>query len=180
MNIKRSYIKFSKDDLIRLQKIALSEHEDFYIRNPHLRTEYYNSLIGICLCQGGALHYCYPDVGIGVKDIDIWHFYTWSSKSTFPYRARKVDMNGYRGIPLDYMKRVIPRYLFEETCEKTIMNWMFQRDTKSKKLLLTKAIVGIYPNDICGKILWKPELTEELYKFYGVEKKLEVLEEGGF
>ena len=68
----RSYFSLTINDLKKLKKLALKEHEEFFKRNPHLKSAYYNSLIGICLCQGAASHYLNPSVGI--KDFDIWFF----------------------------------------------------------------------------------------------------------
>ncbi|RLJ01831.1 MAG: hypothetical protein DRP11_03840 [Candidatus Aenigmatarchaeota archaeon] len=155
-NKERIYAPLNKKDLRRLRELALDEHEKFFERNPHLRRAYYNSLIGICLCQGAALHYLNPKIGI--KDFDIWHFYLRSSWVNFPYRAHKRIENGYMGMPIDFLKRDIPRYVYDQGSKESgqvIMNYLLERNTKSKNFLLKKAIIGLYPDKIFGKVLWK-------------------------
>jgi hypothetical protein len=58
-------------DLFHLKELALMEHKNFFIRNPHLKKSYSKELIGICLCQGAASHYLNPEIGI--KDFGSWH-----------------------------------------------------------------------------------------------------------
>lgn len=155
----RVYKPLTKSDLQKLKELALLEHEEFFKRNPHLKGIYYDSLIGICLCQGAASHYLNPKIGI--KDFDIWHFYEEAENIVFPYRAHKRIIKGCRGIPIDFLKRAIPK----STCnsypgnpEQIIMKYLRERNTKSKRLLLKKAIIGLYPESIFGKVIWRGEL----------------------
>jgi len=153
---ERLYDPLSINDLERLRELALEEQQNFFERNPHLRKPFYNSLIGICLCQGAASHYLNPTVGI--KDFDVWHFYLEVEKLNFPCRAHKRIENGYKGKPIDFLKRGIPKYICNLTPnspEQIIMNYLFERNTKTKILLLKKAIIGLYPNEIFNKVLWK-------------------------
>jgi len=151
---ERIYVPLTITDLKRLKDLALREHKDFFGRNPHLRD---NSLIGICLCQGASSHYLNPQVGI--KDFDIWHFYEENREINFPNRAHKRIGNGYLGRPIDFLKRVIPRCIcssFPNDSERIIMEYLTKRrDTTTKKLLLKNAIIGLYPDNIFGKILWR-------------------------
>jgi hypothetical protein len=143
-----------KGDLQQLRDLALREHDDFFKRNPHLKRSYHNSLIGICLCQGAALHYL--DHKTGIADFDIWHFYLVDDRQNFPYRAHKVDKQGYRGIKIDYLKRAIPRKLYlsnDRKPEKAIVEFIRTRKTKTKTLL-DKAIIGLYPADSFGTVFW--------------------------
>ena len=158
-NEERLYDRLSIDDLKRLRKLALEEHENFFERNPRLRKAFYNSLIGICLCQGAASHYLNPKVGI--NDFDIWHFYLEITNVNFPYRAHKRIENGYKGKPIDFLKRAIPKDKYNldpNNPEQVIMEYLDKRNTKTKKLLLNKAIIGLYPDKIFSKVLWKGEL----------------------
>jgi hypothetical protein len=50
---ERLYDSLTKKDLKQLRELAVKEHEEFVKRNPGLKSAYYTSLIGICLCQGG-------------------------------------------------------------------------------------------------------------------------------
>jgi len=156
---ERLMTPLTRNDLEHLKKLSLKEHYAFFERNPHLRTAYYGSLIGICLCQGAASHYVNPKVG--VKDWDIWHFYIKDRKTNFPYRARKRIDNGYRGKPIDFLKRAISKDIYDSYSgypERTIMRYLLERNTKTKRLLLKDAIIGLYPNALVGRVFWKGEL----------------------
>jgi len=159
-NVERLYVPLAMDDLKQLRGLALKEHKQFFRRNPHLKRAYCNSLIAICLCQGAASHYLNSRVGI--KDFDIWHFYVENESINFPYRAWKRIENGYKEKPIDFLKRAIPRSLFgayPNSPERVILEYMFTRNTLTKTLLLKKAVIGLFPNEIFGKVLWKGELN---------------------
>lgn len=156
---KRLMIALTRNDLEHLKELSLKEHDAFFERNSHLRTAYYGSLIGICLCQGAASHYLDPKVG--VADWDIWHFYIEDRKTNFPYRAHKRIDNGYRGKSVDFLKRAISKEIYDSCSsrpERTIMKYLLERNTKTKRKLLEKAIIGLYPNALLGRVLWKGEL----------------------
>ena len=152
-NEKRLYYPLDEEDLRRLRELALEEHEKFFERNPHLREAYCNSLIGICLCQGAASHYL--NLKVGIKDFDIWHFYLESNEVNFPYRAHKRIQNGHKDKSIDFLKRAIPRYIHDKSPKdpgQIIMNYLLERNTKTKRLLLKKAIIGLYPDEIFNKL----------------------------
>jgi len=154
----RSMTPLTTSDLEQLKELALKEHEKFFERNPHLKSAYYYSLIGICLCQGAASHYLNP--AVGVKDFDVWHFYVEHKEINFPYRARKRIESGYKGKPIDFLKRSVSEDVYDSCLghpEKTIMKYLLGRNTKTKRLLLKKAIVGLFPNFLFGRVLWKGE-----------------------
>ncbi|MBA7652396.1 hypothetical protein ES703_60230 [subsurface metagenome] len=155
----RSYFSLTINDLKKLKKLALKEHEEFFKRNPHLKSAYYNSLIGICLCQGAASHYLNPSVGI--KDFDIWFFYVKDDSIYFQCRKPKRNKNAYKEKPIDFLKRIIPKYICNfnpNDPEKTIMEYLKVKNTKTKIELLKKAIIGLYPDKIFGKEFWKGNL----------------------
>lgn len=159
MTTERIYDPLTKKDLEELKNIALREHEDFFKRNPHLKSPFHDSLIGVCLCQGAASHYLNPKVGI--KDFDIWHFYLKNESTPFPYRAHKRIENGYKGRPIDFLKRAIPRPISDSyfnEADQIILDYLLERNTPTKKLLLKKAIIGLFPNKILGKVIWNGEL----------------------
>jgi len=159
MNTGRSYEPLTVDDLKQLRELALEEHKQFFKRNPHLKNAYKGSLIAICLCQGAASHYVNSKVG--VKDFDIWHFYVENEKVNFPYRAWKRIENGYRGKPIDFLKRAVPKKLFElhlNNPERIIIEYLSERNTKTKRMLLKKAVVGLFPDKIFDKILWRGQI----------------------
>jgi hypothetical protein len=155
----RSYVPLTEDDLKELKKYGIKEHEEFFKRNQHLKNAYGDSLIGICLSQGAASYYLNPKVGI--KDFDIWHFYMDKGSSNFPYRSRKTVENCYKGKPIDFLKRAIPKYVCDSYLndpEQIILRYLLGRNTKTKNLLLEKAVIGLYPDKIFGKVLWKGRL----------------------
>lgn len=146
----------NKKDLSHLKELALTEHKNFFIRNPHLKKSYSKELIGICLCQGAASHYLNPKIGI--KDFDIWHFYEENKNENFPYRANKPLKNGYKGIQIDFLKREIPTAIIRANKGrpgKSILAYLLQKKTTTQKVLLKKAVIGLYPYKLFGKILWE-------------------------
>ena len=115
--------------------------------------------IGICLCQGAASHYLSRNVGI--KDFDIWHFYVEDNSINFPYRAHKRIENGYKGKPIDFLKRAIPKHIYDSYSDdpgQIIMKYLLERNINTKNLLLKKAIIGLFPDKIFGKVLWEGAL----------------------
>jgi len=159
MCAERLCTPLTRDDLEMLKRLALREHEDFFRRNPHLTSAYRNSLVGIFLCQGAASHYLNPEVGI--KDFDIWHFYIENNITKFPYRAHKRFVGGYKGKPIDFLKRAIPKEIcnsYPNDPKQIIMNYLLEKNTNTKRLLLKKAIIGLYPDEIFDKVIWKGEL----------------------
>lgn len=118
-------------------------------------------LIGIFLCQGAACHYL--DHKTGVKDWDIWHFYVKNTETYFPYRKHERIEDGYKDKPIDFLKRAISRDIFDcckRQPEATVMKYMLERNTKTKKELLKKAIIGLHPDIVFGKVLWKGTKTQ--------------------
>ena len=153
---ERSYWLLTKANLEQLKELAYKEHEEFIKRNPHLRDFFYNSLIGVCLCQGAASHYLNPATGI--KDFDIWHFYRESKHMSFPYRAHKSIEGGYKGKRIDFLKRAIPEricHLYPSEPGRIILDYLREKDTRTKRELLKKAIIGLCPGSIFGEILWE-------------------------
>lgn len=153
---ERIYDSISERDLLALKDFGIREHEEFFKRNSYLKKDFYRSLAGICLCQGAALHYLNQKTGI--KDFDVWHFYANNENVTLRCRRPKRIKNAYMGRDIDFLKRAIPKNifaLFPNNLEKIIMSFLLERNTKSKNLLLKKAVIGLYPNNIFAKILWK-------------------------
>ncbi|HML04027.1 MAG TPA: hypothetical protein VK487_11740 [Candidatus Bathyarchaeia archaeon] len=155
-NEERSMDPLTINDLKQLRELALREHESFFERNPHLKHAYHGSLIGMFLCQGAASHYLNPTVGL--RDFDIWHFYVGSSEISFPYRAHRKVEDGYKGRSIDFLKRSISKDVFASCSgrpDRTLMKYLLERNTKTKRELLKKAIIGLYPNVLFARVLWK-------------------------
>ena len=79
---KRSYKRITVADLRRLVKIAHEDREDFFGKHPRWRKLYSDRVICIALCQGAALQYLYGKTG--VKDFDVWTFYSEHPSAPFP------------------------------------------------------------------------------------------------
>ena len=108
------------------------------------------------MCQGGAWHYI--NTTIGIKDFDIWLFYRKNEKVDLRCRHRKSIEDGYKGRRIDFLRRAIDRDLCDvyfNEADKCIMQYLLQRNTQTKRLLLRKPVVGLFPDQIAGKIMWK-------------------------
>src|SRR5687768_16212607 len=91
--VARSLAKLTKRDLLRLCRLAASDREDLFARKPEIRRLYAHRLFAVGLCQGAALHYV--DGKNGVKDFDVWSFYTASPQRPFPYRRHATADFGH-------------------------------------------------------------------------------------
>lgn len=156
MMLNRLFEPISGLDLEVLLGFALKEHDAFFQRNPRLWEAYHNSLVGVALCQGAAWHYI--NTSIGIKDFDIWLFYRKHEKVDLRCRRRKSIESGYKCRRIDFLRRAIDRDLcdaYSNEADKCIMQYLLQRNTQTKRLLLRKPVVGLFPGQISGKIMWK-------------------------
>ena len=82
----RSLARIEVADLLRLAALAADAEAELFGRNPNGSGRYAGRLLGRALCQGAALHYL--DGTNGVKDFDVWSFYSAREDGPFPYRWR--------------------------------------------------------------------------------------------
>ena len=160
--MERSLEKIEKKDLKRLLMLAKKDVKMFFNRNPKYIDQYENKEVIIALGQGGALHYI--DGRNGVKDFDVWFFYP-ASKLTLPYRRRgMVDFgeskfgthpkdHGYQGRRIDVLMRS-DRYFNLGKPEECLINYLKFKGSTTSKLLSRKAMVGLLPKNLFGKVLW--------------------------
>jgi len=161
---ERSYKKITKVDLKRLLKIAHEDREDFFNRNPRWRKLYSNKMICIALCQGAALHYL--NGKNGVKDFDIWTFYSAHQSAPFPYRRMggrdfgspkfgRHPANGdrYVGRGVDLLGRSLKCPKSADPV-KIIQKYLANPKTKSAKALSEKAVVLLFPETHFGLKIW--------------------------
>src|SRR5258708_7466644 len=111
----RSFAKIEQSDLERLALLASEDREEFFARKPLWRRLYSDRVLCVALCQGAALHYA--DEKHGVKDFDVWTFYTAHPDAAFPCRpvgrkdfgpskfGRNRDDAGYAGRRVDLLAR---------------------------------------------------------------------------
>src|SRR5437588_10952062 len=86
----RSMLPISSRDLQRLGELAARDRNELFRRKPETRRLYQDRLFAVALCQGAALHFL--DGRNGIKDFDIWSFFSEHPERPFPYRRRaEVD-----------------------------------------------------------------------------------------
>lgn len=164
--MERSPEIITKPDLKKLLELASQDMEEFFVRNPKYKKDYEGKESLIALCQGGALHYI--DKKNGVKDFDVWFFYP-KKELQLPYRRRGVVDFGkskfgkhpkvikYEGRTIDVLMRSDSN--FNRTSpEKGIEKYLDAQTTNTAKKLSQKAVIGLYPESVFGKVLWPKDL----------------------
>jgi len=165
----RSWERITKRDLGRLSRIAEADHDDFFARNSHLR-RYRKRVICVALCQGAALHYVYPQDSNGIKDFDVWTFYSrWDEP--FPPRRRgkrdfgeskfgrrPKDAKHFVGRRVDLMGRSLPVRPSADPVE-TLLSYLIAPRTPSARHLRKKPVVILDPPELRGAIVWPPALA---------------------
>ncbi len=160
--MKRSLEQITKKDLRKLLKLARQDIDDFFDRNPTYK-RYQGKEKLIALCQGAALHYI--DKKNGVKDFDVWIFYAQRGDKILPYRRTgKVDYGKskfgnnpnlplYDGRNVDVLMRS-SEYYIDGSPELCLKRYLTDRKTRTAKLLSEKAVIGLFPPNVFGKVLW--------------------------
>ena len=159
----RSLLPISRDDLRRLGRLAANDRADFFRRKPDTGALYSSRLFAVALCQGAALHYL--DGVNGIKDLDVWSFYTEHPARMFPPRRRaKVDFGDskfgrspdapdFTGRRVDLIGRSIlgadPR-----DAVSSLRKYLNGRKTESARLLALKAVILIEPVELLGTTVW--------------------------
>jgi hypothetical protein len=99
-----------------------------------------------------------------VKDFDVWFFFP-KKKLELPYRRRGVADFGeskfgrhpkfkkYTGRTVDVLMRSDTSFN-NVSASKGIARYLSNPGTKTAKLLSQKAVVGLYPKSVFGKVLW--------------------------
>jgi len=162
---KRSYEKITKNDLRCLIKLAHQDRHDFFARYPIWKKLYSNRVICVAFCQGAALHYL--DGKNGVKDFDVWTFYSENpSGQPFPYRrmghldfgeskfGRYPDDLKFKGRCVDLIGRSIKAPVNADPI-KILQEYLLSGNTKTSRELAKKAVVLLEPEILFGKVIWK-------------------------
>jgi hypothetical protein len=161
---ERSYETITKSHLRRLANLAAQDREDFFGRYPRWRRLYSRRYVCTALCQGAALHYV--DGKTGVKDFDVWTFYSASPTAPFPYRrtghidfgrsqfgTHPADARKYKGRRIDCLGRSL--HCSSATGPvHALRTYLSESRTKSARLLSQKAVVLLHPSKLCGKVVW--------------------------
>ncbi|MEW6110442.1 MAG: hypothetical protein AB1632_14955 [Nitrospirota bacterium] len=160
--MERSLEIITESDLRRLLELSRKDISEFFARNSRYKKEYENSELLVALCQGAALHYI--DKKNGVKDFDIWYFYP-QKQITLPYRRRGVvdfgvskfgkreNMTGFAGRSVDVLMRSDASFNKGDPVA-CVQSYLTTAKTKTAKLLSQKAVIGLYPGSVFGKVLW--------------------------
>jgi hypothetical protein len=163
--MNRSLVKLTKADLASLGRIAAVDRSDLFARRPDTGRLYARRLFAVALCQGAALHYL--DGRNGIKDLDVWCFYTESPYRPFPYRRRgKRDFGhskfgttpgspDFIGRRVDVIGRSI-RGAKPSDQVGSLRRYLQAGATKSARLLAQKAVILIEPAPLLGTVVWPP------------------------
>jgi len=165
--MSRSYVQISKSDLELLAQLARKDRAHFFSRKPATGRLYSGRLFAVALCQGAALHYL--DGKNGVKDFDVWSFYTKNPEKPFPYRRRaELDLGipkfgktiGYEhfvGRKVDLIGRSLNG---ADTSDPvgTLRKYLREGKTESARQLAQKAVILLEPANLLGTVVW-PEMT---------------------
>jgi hypothetical protein len=155
----RKFHVMGESHLRFLCNLARAEEKAFFRRNTHLVELYQDRVVAVALCQGAALHYL--DQHNGVKDFDIHFFYRQNPEHprlsrTVYYIWVKVPDYGERRI--DFVRTVIPTKHLEkpknENPTALLQKFLLNAPTDNARHLAEKAVVGLYPDDLFGTIIW--------------------------
>ena len=151
--------------LRRLADLAMSDLEDLFARRPWIGDRYQSRLMMLCLCQGAARHFVHRKWG--VKDFDVWAFFSAHPEKPFPYRrigtqdfgtsrfGTNPDDEGYGGRRVDILGRSITCFDGRED-EDCVREWL-TRKTGSPREVAKSPVVVIHPTRAIGSIIWNPE-----------------------
>jgi hypothetical protein len=151
-----------KAELRSLVALASEEERAFFERNSRLIPLYRDRLIAIALCQGAALQYL--SCGYGVKDFDVHFFYRQNPDKLRLSRAVKrvhAHVGAFKNIPVDFIRTVVPstELTTEQSIKDRIQSFLRKRPTANSVHLSKKAVVGLLPSELFGKVLWRPTGT---------------------
>ena len=161
----RTYEKLTIEDLKEIEQYAKEELKRFLneVGNPKGKYRVYeNKLIAICLCQGAAQHFV--DGKTGIKDIDVWFFFKEDKNVKIPdiknmrYSVHKKFTNiGDKSI--DFLKKAIKQDIINKSesvkPEDILKSYLQNGNTSTSKYLASKSVVGLFPPEILGKIIWE-------------------------
>lgn len=152
----------------KLLRFSNEDRKDFFARNPRWWRLYANRIICIALCQGAALHYL--NGKNGVKDFDVWTFYSKHSEAPFPYRrmghrdfgiskfgCHPLDAERFKGRCVDLIGRSLKVPQSTDPI-KAVKTYLGNPATKSAKELRKKAVVLLYPEELFGRVIWPESL----------------------
>ena len=165
MEIERSLEPLTYDDLKELYWGSAKRLHEYFIQRPGTKwNELYNIAkpTAVALCQGAAMHS--HDGSNGIKDFDIWFFYSFNQKHlpyrtiwNWDYRNPKYgwhpSMPDYHGKKVDVLVRSIREHTSNDPV-KTIHQYLMLENTASSRELAKKAVVMLFPTPLLGQVIW--------------------------
>jgi len=163
---ERSFARIEQSDLERLSQLCKEDREEFFSRHSRWQQLYSDRIICVALCQCAALHYVNGKTG--VKDFDVWTFYSVHPDAGFPCRrvgrrdygpskfGKNPDDPGCIGRRVDLIGRSI-RFAVGGDPIQSIQTYLSDRHTKTAWALSQKAVVLVEPRSLIGKIVWPKE-----------------------
>lgn len=162
---ERSFEILTIDDLQRVKELVIEDLKGLYERRSLTGRLYADRLIALCLCQGAAEHFVRP--GRGVKDFDVWAFFSKHPVRAFPYRRRGTadfglsrlgrhpDDTGFAGRRVDVIGRSL-QVRDSQTGMEAVREWLCSGRTKSARLISLRPVVILAPERFLGQVLWDP------------------------
>jgi hypothetical protein len=163
---ERSLERIERSDLLRLAALAAGAEAGLFARHPQGAGRYAGRLLCRALCQGAALHYL--DGRNGVKDFDVWSFYSAPDDGPFPYRWKghadygpskfgryPGDPPSYAGRRVDLLGRSLPVSPGADPAA-VLRDYLSAARTESAQELAKKAVILITPEHAVGDIVWRP------------------------
>ncbi len=146
-----------RQELRSLIDLAETEEAAFFDRNPHLIRPYGDRLLAVALCQGAALQYL--RCGYGVKDFDVHFFYAQNPAK--PRLSRAVyrifaSVGRFDDIAVDFIRTVVPVNRIKRSVPERIRLFLEEQPTANAMHLSHKAVVGLLPDKVFAKVLWRP------------------------
>ena len=151
----RAYEPLIREHLDRLAEIGRRDREGLFYRRPHLGV-FWDRIIAVALCQGGALHYV--NGRNGVKDLDVWTLYAGHPDVNYPHRRRgeaefgPSELSGWSG-RVDLLGRSLP-YPIGHDPAVAWRDYLGKPRTTSARFLAQKAVVMIDPAELRGEVVW--------------------------
>jgi hypothetical protein len=149
--------RVGKAELRSLVALAKAEEYAFFQRNPHLVRLYRGRLLAVALCQGAALQYL--GCSYGINDFDVHYFYAQHPAKPRLSRAVKrirATVGTFDNVPVDFIRTVVPaiKTAGRRSAAERINAFLRDRPTSNARHLAGKAVVGLLPNHLFGRVLW--------------------------
>ena len=146
-------------ELDSLVLLTRAEERDFFNRNPHLSVTYRDRLIAAALCQGAALQYL--GRGYGVADFDVHFFYAQDPQKPRLSRAikqMKADVGSFEKVAVDFIRTIVPIPKAHGIQPLEVLrSFLMDPPTDNARFLAQKAVIGLLPRCLFGKVIWPPD-----------------------